>query len=131
MSTQPHDLTHGTLGFEVAYTLMLVAIVVGLVHARASWGKLLLSALVAGPMTLFAGLVIAMTSPLLRIFDISKESGLQVAFGVIVTAVTGYVAGRALAAYKRSSSGPEHRRGAIVKDLLRPAGATYKWLVLS
>ena len=118
MSTQPHDLTHGTLGFEVACTLMLVAIVVGLVHARASWGKLLLSALVAGPMTLFAGLVIAMTSPLLRIFDISKESGLQVAFGVIVTAVTGYVAGRALAAYKRSSSGPEHRRGAIVKTPL-------------
>ena len=107
MSTQPHDLTHGTLGFEVAYTLMLVAIVFGLVHARASWGKLLLSPLIAGPMTLFAGLVIAMTSPLLRIFDISKESGLQVAFGVIVTAVTGYVAGRALAAYKRSSSGPE------------------------
>jgi hypothetical protein len=118
MSTQPHDLTHGTLGFEVAYTLMLVAIVFGLVHARASWGKLLLSPLIAGPMTLFAGLVIAMTSPLLRIFDISKESGLQVAFGVIVTAVTGYIAGRALAAYKRSSSGPEHRRGAIVKTPL-------------
>jgi hypothetical protein len=115
MSTQPPDLTHGTLGFEVAYTLMLVAIVVGLVHARASWGKLLLSPLIAGPMTLLAGVVIALTSPLLRIVNISKESALQVAFGAVMTAVTGYVAGRALAAYKRSSSAPEHRRGAIVK----------------
>jgi hypothetical protein len=114
MSTQPHDWTHGTLGFEVAYTLMLVAIVVGLVHARASWGKLLLSPVIAGPMTVFAGLVIAMTSPLLRIFGIGSESVLQVGFGVVMTAVTGYVAGRALAAYKRSSSGLEHRRGAVV-----------------
>ena len=114
MSTQPHDLTHGALGFEVAYTLMLAAIVVGLVHARASWGKLLLSPVIAGPMTVFAGLVIALTSPLLRIFGISSESVVQVGFGVVMTAVTGYIAGRALAAYKRSSSGLEHRRGAVV-----------------
>ena len=114
MSTQLNAATHGSLGFGVAYTFMLVAIVVGLVHARASWGKLLLSAVIAVPMTVFAGLVIALTSPLLRIFGIGSESVLQLVFGMAMTAVTGYAAGRALAVYKRSSSGQEHRRGAVV-----------------
>jgi Type IV secretion-system coupling protein DNA-binding domain len=114
MSTQLHDLTHGALGFEVAYTLMMVAIIVGLVHARASWGKLLLSPVIAFPMIVFAGFVIALTSPLLHIFGISNESVLQLGFSVVVMAIMGYAAGRALAAYKRSSSGLEHRRGAVV-----------------
>jgi len=115
MSTQLHDLTHGVLGYEVVYTLMLVSIVVGLVHARAPWGKFLMAAVIAVPMILFAGVVIALMNPLLRAFGITKDSVLQVVFGSIVTAVLGYVAGRALAVYKRSSSDPEHRRGAIVK----------------
>jgi Type IV secretion-system coupling protein DNA-binding domain len=114
MSTQPDSMTHGILGLELAYTLMLAAIIVGLAHARASWARFLLSALVAGPMTVFAGVVIALTSPLLRIFSISSESNLQLAFGVVVVAAMGYAAGRALAAHNRASSGPEHRRGAFV-----------------
>jgi hypothetical protein len=114
MSTQLHDLTHGAPGFEIAYTLMMVAIIVGLVHARASWGKLLLSPVIAFPMIVFAGLVIALTSPLLNIFGIGNESVLQLGFSVVVMAIIGYAAGRALAGYNRSSSGPEHRRGAVV-----------------
>jgi Type IV secretion-system coupling protein DNA-binding domain len=114
MSTQLHAMTHGIQGLELAYTLMLAAVLVGLVHARASWGKFLMSAVVAVPMTLLAGLVISLTSPLLGIFGIGKESVLQLAFGVVAMAAMGYTAGRALAAHNRTSSGGEYRRGAIV-----------------
>ncbi len=115
MSTQLYAATHGALGFEVAYTVTLVLIIVGLVHARATWGRLLLAPVIAGPMTVFAGLLIALTSPVLRIFGISSESMFQLGFGIAMTVVTSYAAGRALATYRRSSSGPEHRRGALVR----------------
>jgi hypothetical protein len=115
MSTQLHAMTHGIRGLEFAYTLVLAAILVGLVHARASWGKFLLSALVAASMSVFAGVVISLTSPLLRILGIGSESILQFAFGVAAMAAMGYAAGRALAAHNRAPSSAEHRRGAIVK----------------
>jgi Type IV secretion-system coupling protein DNA-binding domain len=125
MSTQLHAMTHGIQGLELGYTLMLVAILVGLVHARASWGKFLLSAVVAVPMTLLAGLVISLASPLLGIFGIGKESVLQLAFGVAAMAAMGYAAGRALAAHNRAPSSAEHRRGAIVtmaRQVFTPRG---------
>src|SRR5438105_3631804 len=108
MSTQLHAMTHGIRGLELAYTLMLAAILVGLAHARAAWGKFLLSALVALPMTLLAGLVISITSPLLRIFGIGSESIVQLVFGVAAMTAMGYTAGRALAAHNRTSSSGEH-----------------------
>ena len=114
MSTQLHAMTHGIQGLELAYMLMLAAILVGLAHARASWGKFLLSAVFALPMTLLAGLVISLTSPLQRIFGIGNDSVLQLAFGAAAMAAMGYAAGRALAAHNRTSSSGEHRRGAIV-----------------
>lgn len=63
-------MTSGVPGLQLAYTLVLLAILAGLIHARASLGKFLLSPLAAGVMTLFSGIVIAITSPLLRIFGI-------------------------------------------------------------
>jgi type IV secretory pathway TraG/TraD family ATPase VirD4 len=122
MSTHLHDMTHGILGFEVAYALMLVAILAGLVHARASWGKLVLSVLVALPMTLVAGMIISLTSPLLRLFNISSQGVLQLVYGMVMTAATGYLAGRVFAARNRSASTPEYRRGAVVATA-QPAGA--------
>ena len=119
MSTQLHSMTHGAAGFGLAYTVMLLAILAGLAHARASWGKYLLSPLVAVAMTVFAGIVIAITSSPLRVLGIDKESILQLLFGVSVTVVMGYAAGRVLAARGGASSAPTHRRGAMVTAALR------------
>jgi len=113
MSGSIQALTHGTRGLELAYGLVLVAMVTGLIHARAPWPKLLLSAIVAFPVTLIAGLAVALTSTFLQGLGLGAASVLQFLFGVAVTAAIGYFAGRLMAA---RGSGPDHlhRRGAIV-----------------
>ena len=115
MSTQLHTVTSGIPGLQLAYTLVLLATLAGLIHARASLGKFLLSPLAAGVMTLFSGIVIAITSPLLRIFGIGDDSILQYLFSLSVVAAMGYAAGRVLAAH-HGTSGLEHRRGATVNS---------------
>ncbi|HEY0339198.1 MAG TPA: type IV secretion system DNA-binding domain-containing protein, partial [Steroidobacteraceae bacterium] len=114
MSTQIHAMPHGIRGLELAYTLMLVSILVGLAHARASWSKFLLSALIAVPAIALAGLVISVTSPLLRACGVSNDGVVQLLFGVAVMTAIGYAAGRALAAHNREASSAGHQRGAVV-----------------
>lgn len=113
MSTELHALTSGTRGLEFGYTLMLLAMLTGLYHARASLGKFLVSPLAAGVMTLFSGIVIAITSSPLRLIGISNDGILQFLFGLSMLVAMGYVAGRVLAAHNGQSS-LEHRRGAMV-----------------
>jgi len=113
VSDNLHALTYGISGLEFAYTVILAAILTGLARARASWEKYLLSPLVAAPVLLLAGIVIALTSAPLRIIGIRNNGLIQLVFGAAVILVTGYVAGRALARNKPSSN-PEHRRGAMV-----------------
>ena len=63
--------------------------------------------------TVLAGMVMALTNPLLRPFGVSHDSILQVLFGFAVLASVGYAAGRVLAA-RKSVSDSQHRRGAVV-----------------
>ncbi|HXR89826.1 MAG TPA: type IV secretion system DNA-binding domain-containing protein [Steroidobacteraceae bacterium] len=113
MSPSIHAMTHGTQGLELSYLLVLAGMLAGGIHARAGWRKLLLTPLLAAPAILAAAILIAVTSPLLRVFDIEAEGIGQLIFGTLITAVTGYIAGRLLAAH-RASSTAQHRRGAIV-----------------
>ena len=108
-----HDMTHGVRGFELAYTLLLLANLTGLYRGRAPLGKFLLSPLVAAPMIVFAAIVIALTSPVLRTFGIGSESLLQLTYGVGIIVVMGYAAGLVLAGHTNSIR-PDHRRGAVV-----------------
>jgi hypothetical protein len=121
MSGSIHALTHGTRGLELAYTLVLAAMVAGLIHARAPWRTLLASAIVAIPVTLLSGLAVSLASDLLQGVGLGAESVLQLLFGAAMTAAIGYVAGRVMAA---RASGPDHvhRRGAIVSKA-RPTSA--------
>jgi hypothetical protein len=114
MPTPVHAMTHGTQGLELSYLLVLAGMLAGCIHARAGWRKLLLTPLLAAPATLAAAILVAVTSPLLRVFDIGAEGVGQLLFGMLVTAVAGYTAGRLLAAH-RASSTAQHRRGAIVR----------------
>jgi hypothetical protein len=122
MSAQLHAMTHGVQGLELAYAILLVAIIAGLFHApRDSWGKLLLSPLLALPMLLISGIVIAVMIPLERLVGISGEIP-QTLFGLVATFAMGYAAGRALAAHKNKTDDPEHRRGATVMSAQPTSG---------
>jgi len=121
MSGSSQALTHGTLGLELAYALVLAAMVASLIHARAPWRTLLQSAIVAVPVTLLAGLAVSLTSGFLQQLGLGAASVLQLLFGVAMTAAIGCVAGRVMAA-RGSRPDHLHRRGAIVSKA-RPTSA--------
>ena len=130
MSTLSHTLTHGITGFSITYLAALVPILAGLGHARASWGKFLLSPLFAAVMMIIAGIVTLILTPLLRGLGIGSESVLEFLFGVAVSIVIGYAAGRWLAT-PRGAPGLEHRRGAMVTVArpisARPDSPAWRW----
>src|SRR5579863_8927829 len=112
MSTLIYSVTHGLIGFEFNYAMVLIPMLVGLIHARASGGKFLMLPLVAIAIMLVSGMANDLMQPLMRIFGIGYGSGLHVLAGMLISVIIGYPAGRALARYRKASSEPEHRRGA-------------------
>ena len=113
-------MIHGTAGFQLAYTLVLAAMLAGLIQARASWLRLLLSPLVAGPVMLVAMVTIALTSIPLHLFGIAA-SVLQIVFGLAVILTMGYAGGRMLATCNTAGFVPVHQRGAVVSPAEAPA----------
>jgi hypothetical protein len=113
MAPEPHSLTHGTTGLVLAYGSVLVPLLVGLLQGRAPVDKLLLSPLLAMPVTLIAAIALALINTLLVGLGSGGESAFQVSLGVVVSAAIGYGAGRLVAARKQSSD-TLYRRGAIV-----------------
>lgn len=120
MASSLQALTHGTRGLELAYALMLIAMLAGLIRARARWSKLLLSPLMAAPLTLLAASALLLASPLLRSFGTGVASVLQLGLGVALSIAIGYAAGRI--AGVRSPPGPSHRRGSVVSSWQPSAG---------
>src|ERR1700720_4680901 len=103
MAPEPHSLTHGTTGLVLAYGSVLVPLIVGLLQGRAAVDKLLLSPLLAVPVTLIAAIALAIINTLLIGLGSGGESAFQVSLGVVVTAGIGYGAGRLIAAREQSS----------------------------
>ena len=113
MSSTLFSLTHGMNGFSLAYITVLIPLIVGLRQGRATAAALLWSPLVALPLVLAAGIVIAMTTPILAILGMNPKGVLQLIYGFAMTAATGYFAGRVIATHKRSPDAA-YRRGAVV-----------------
>ena len=113
MSSRLFSLTHGMNGFSLAYITVLIPLIVGLRQGRATPAALLWSPLLALPLVLAAGIVIAMTTPILAIVGIDPKGVLQLIYGFLMTAATGYFAGRVIATHKRSPDAA-YRRGAVV-----------------
>jgi hypothetical protein len=118
MTAELHNMSHGIQGLELGYTLILAGILSGLIHGHASWGKLLLSPLAAGPVVALVGMAISLTNPLLHVVDTGGEKVLALGFGVVATMALGYAVGRAWAAHNRAPSGSEHRRSPICTHVL-------------
>jgi type IV secretory pathway TraG/TraD family ATPase VirD4 len=115
MPTQAHSMTGGS-ELELAYVCVVFCIMVGLHKEGANLQKYLVSPLLALPLMLVIGVVIQLTSPLLRIFGIGQDSFLQTLYGSSVTCVMAYATGRFWPRYRNRSSEPEHRRGAVVGE---------------
>ena len=112
MSATPVSITHGTLGLELAYALILVALFVGLVRGGAPPRQLFLSPIVAIGLTLVIGIVLAILGPILAFLGV-----LRALVGAALAVLMSYWAGKWLAAHAEGSTGVRHLRGAVVLAL--------------
>jgi hypothetical protein len=104
---------HGWAGLLAAYTAVQVPLLAALVRTRAPSRKLLLSPLIALPLTAVCGATLAMGAGLISELGLA-HSVVQFSAGLVVSATLGYTAGRALAS--RVSPSATYLRGAIVAD---------------
>jgi len=107
-------LTNGWSGLAVGYASVQVPMLVGMVRARAAWHRLLLSPLLAGPMTAVAGIGMAIAGPALRGLGLASSGLWQLGAGVCLCAGIGYVSGRSLWRGTGTASPSVHQRGAVV-----------------
>ena len=112
MTLTAAGLLHGWPGLLAGYLTVEAALVVGLARSRAPALRYVLSPLVAAPVTLLSGAVLAGAAPALH--ALGAAGALPWPFGAACSALCGYSAGRAIA--RRSAPGEAHRRGAIVAD---------------
>jgi len=106
-------LIHGSSGLELAYAAVQLPLAAAMVRARASVQKLLLSPIVAMPLTVASGVACSLFGPASPVASLI--------FGTAVSAGLGYAAGRALTAQRQSASG--HQRGTLVLDARDSADA--------
>jgi hypothetical protein len=106
-------LTRGWSGLAVGYASVQVPMLVGMVRARAAWHRLLLSPLLAAPMTAVAGIGIAMVAPALRGLGLASSGLGQLSVGFCLCAGLGYVSGRSL--WRGTGMlASVHQRGAVI-----------------
>jgi hypothetical protein len=109
---QPGALMHGLPGLLWAYAAVQGPMLAGMMRARAPWRRVLLAPAMAVPVTVAAGLGVALLTPALSSFGIASGSFLQLSAGVGLSAALGYFSG---SAFGRVNSSPTlHVRGAIV-----------------
>jgi len=122
-------LLHGTRGLLAAYAAVEMSLLVGLIRSRSPLRALVMSPMLAAPVTIAAGVGIAALSPFLRGLGIAEESLLQYSIGTCVCAAVGYFTGRALV--RRAPPVLTHQRGAIVIDAHRAVEASRRGLGFS
>jgi hypothetical protein len=118
---QAGALLHGWNGLLAAYAAVQLPLLARLIRERAPLGKLLLSPVLAAPLTVVAGLGMAAVTPLLHGLGIASDGLAQCSIGVALSAALGYTAGRAMV--RRESLGVFYLRGAIVTDVTHAASA--------
>ena len=82
---------HGWPGLVSAYVTVQAPMALALIRGHAPLHKVLLSPLVAAPLTLFAGVGVAATSELLSVFGLAAGGMLQVGTALGSSAALGYV----------------------------------------
>src|SRR3979411_1995598 len=119
MSQQLHALTHGANGLLLAYLVVQIPLLAGLIRNRAPLSQLLASPILAIMLIVLMSIVLAMMSPLFRRLGIASDGVLELAIGVASCAAAAYASGRLLGG-RRGARTP-HRRGAVVADGVTPS----------
>ena len=114
------SLLHGSAGLLSAYAVVQGGLLAGLIRGRARAGRLMMSPLVAAPLTVVAGAGLAAATGFTSSLGVTAGGLVQLFAGVGCSAALGYTVGRRLA--RRSSPAVTYERGAIVMD--ECAGAT-------
>ena len=83
---------------------------------RAKFHQFLLSPIVAAPLTAFAGVGMALVSPLLSGIGFAPNGLLQFGLAASFSAVLGYSGGRVMAEDSAQNKNIAHQRGTIVAD---------------
>src|SRR5882757_4475104 len=102
MSPRLFSLTHGMNGLEFGYLIVLISLLIALRQGRASDSALWWSPVTALPVMIVSGIVVSIATPLWGALGVDRHGVLQVICGTLMTAATGYYAGRLIAIRKRS-----------------------------
>jgi len=111
---QTSGLLHGWTGLVSAFAAVQAPLLAGLVRGRAPLRKLLLSPLVAAPLTALSGSAIAAVSGFASALSLAGHDVLQASVGVALSATLGYTAGRVVA--RAGPAAITHLRGAMVTE---------------
>ncbi len=107
-------LLHGWPGLLSAYGAIQAPMLAGMLRARAPWPRLLVSPVVAAPLTAALGVGMALAAPLLRGIGSGAALEAQVITGLGASIALGYAAGRVLG--RSGGGGAIHQRGALVEE---------------
>ena len=105
-------LLHGWSGLFSAFAAVQGPLLAGLLHGRSSLRTLLLSPLIAAPLTALGGVGIAAVSEFAGALGLAGHGALSVSVGIALSATLGYTAGRAVA--RAGPAAVTHLRGAMV-----------------
>jgi hypothetical protein len=108
------SLTHGWSGLMLAYAAVEGPLAATLIRRGVEFGRVFVSAALAVPLTVAAGIGTMIVNPLVHNFGVTRGSFLESAIGVGVYAGMGYAAARALARPTMPSS--VHQRGTVIRD---------------
>ncbi len=113
-------LTQGWSGLAFAYAAVQAPMLAGLIRGRAQLHKVLLSPVIAAPLTAAAGVGMALATPLLAGFGVAQNGLVQLAIGTAISTAIGYAGGRLVAENQLKSN--TYQRGAIVSEYSDSAG---------
>jgi len=108
------SLLHGSAGLLSGYAVVQGGLLAGLIRGHAGIRRLLLSPLLAVPVTVAAGVGLAAAAGVASHFGFVAGAVMQLCAGVACGAGLGYTVGRAFA--QRTSLAVTYERGAIVTD---------------
>ncbi|HEX2790681.1 MAG TPA: type IV secretion system DNA-binding domain-containing protein [Steroidobacteraceae bacterium] len=107
-------LTHGWFGVALAYASVQAPMLAGMLRSRAAVSRLLLSPVIAAPVTAFAGLGMALAGSALQALGLAPSGLLHLAAGGALYGGIGYLAGRSIGRAPAAAATAWHQRGAMV-----------------
>jgi hypothetical protein len=107
-------LTHGWSGLAVAYASVQAPMLAGMWQARAAFHRVLLAPVIAAPVTVTAGVGMALAGPALQALGLAPSSLIHLAAGGALCGAMGYFTGRSFGRGPARAPSALHQRGALV-----------------